>query len=432
MKLAISALAILLSLGLAGCGANNSVATTSGFKSRVFATNSYSSSLQIVDATDEAVSPITIAVGTTPTIMAVPPGSKPSLTLVLNSATNTVSVVTNSSESVAGNITLLGPAVALLAQNTTTGYAALRDQPCGASAGAIAVMDIASSFTVTQYLCVPFVDRLVLSPDGSILLAFSDPASSSPNSVYPISTASPAANPIPWSVVFDHPVGGVFSSDGSTVYILNCGPECGGSAAGVQAINVSTGTSVGSLSLLASTTALLSGSTLYVAGTCAPGTLVAGMTCPAANPGVADTGVLNVLNVSTTIPTVTTANLTIGDGFHNTMALGSNNKLFIGATGCTNDPASATPSGCVSIYDVSAGGNPVIDTARDPLACDPAPAACTNGKGFVTGMTAINNRSVFYVVEGAILRVFNTTTSTEIPGAIPIVGIVADAKAVDQ
>ncbi len=113
------------------------------------------------------------------------------------------------------------------------------------------------------------------------------------------------------------------------------------------------------------------------------------------------------------------------------MALDSNTKLFVGATGCTNDPNSATPTGCVSIYDISAGGAPVIDTARDSLFCDPG-AICTHGKGFVTGLTPINNRSVFYVVEGGTLRVFNTTTSAEIPGEIGVSGTVADAKAVDQ
>src|SRR6185369_8964169 len=34
-------------------------------------------------------------------------------------------------------------------------------------------------------------------------------------------------------LVFDRPVKGIFSADGSYVYILNCGPECGGSASSV-------------------------------------------------------------------------------------------------------------------------------------------------------------------------------------------------------
>src|ERR1700761_2647054 len=33
---------------------------------------------------------------------------------------------------------------------------------------------------------------------------------------------------------FDRPVKGIFSGDGSTVYILNCGPECGGNQASVS------------------------------------------------------------------------------------------------------------------------------------------------------------------------------------------------------
>ena len=35
-------------------------------------------------------------------------------------------------------------------------------------------------------------------------------------------------------LVFDRPVKAVFSADGSTAYILNCGPECGGSKASIS------------------------------------------------------------------------------------------------------------------------------------------------------------------------------------------------------
>ena len=73
----------------------------------------------------------------------------------------------------------------------------------------------------------------------------------------------------------------------------------------------------------------------------------------------------------------------------------------------------------------------VVDTARDPLNCDPVPAACTRGKGNVTGMAAITGRSVFYVAQGGQLRIFSTTTSSEI-GDVSIAGAIIDVKAVDK
>ena len=185
----------------------------------------------------------------------------------------------------------------------------------------------------------------------------------------------------------------------------------------MQAINVAAGTAIGTpLTLSGATMGLLNGSTLYVAGTTA---------------GTAGAGVLNIVNVSASQPALATASLHISDGYHSQMALGSDNKLFIGSTSCTNNPNSSTPTGCLSIYDISVGGNPVVDTARDPLNCDPAPASCSRGKGDVTGMTAITGRSVFYVAEGGQLRIFSTTSSSE-SGDISIAGAVTDAKAVDK
>ena len=39
-------------------------------------------------------------------------------------------------------------------------------------------------------------------------------------------------------LVFDRPVKAVFSADGSTAYVLNCGPECGGTTASISLLPV--------------------------------------------------------------------------------------------------------------------------------------------------------------------------------------------------
>ena len=39
-------------------------------------------------------------------------------------------------------------------------------------------------------------------------------------------------------LIFDRPVKAVFSADGGTAYVLNCGPECGGTSASVSLLPV--------------------------------------------------------------------------------------------------------------------------------------------------------------------------------------------------
>lgn len=415
MKRAILASAVLLSLFLVACGGSSSGTSTSGLTDRVFASNFYSSVVQIVDGTLDTSSTFTIGVGTYPTMLAIPNTAKPvTTTLAYNSVGISVSVISNSGETVAGTVTLPSAATSLIAMNSTVGIVAMPGLPCTGNLGAVGFLDIASTYSVSGLTCVTNVQRLVLSNAGGTLLAFNNTA----HTVTLIDTTTTAyvARTITLAA-FDYPVWGVFSADDSTAYILNCGPECGGTTASVQAINVSTGTAVGTpLALSGATMGLLSGSTLYVAGTTG---------------GVAGAGVLNIVNVSASQPTLTTASLHISDGYHRQMVLGSNNKLFIGSTACTNNPNSATPTGCLSIFDVSAGGNPAVDSARDPLYCDPAPVACTRGKGDVTGMTALTGRSVVYVAEGGFLRIFSTTSSSE-TGEVSIGGAIIDVKAVDK
>jgi hypothetical protein len=97
------------------------------------------------------------------------------------------------------------------------------------------------------------------------------------------------------------------------------------------------------------------------------------------------------------------------------MALGSDNRLFIGARTCNN-----VTSGCLSIFNTSSG-SAVIGTP----------------KGDVTGIQPITGRSVVYVAEGGELRIYDTTKDAETTSvtshtAIDIVGKAFDVKAIDQ
>jgi hypothetical protein len=151
----------------------------------------------------------------------------------------------------------------------------------------------------------------------------------------------------------------------------------------------------------AATVALLNGSTLYVAGTAG---------------GVLGNGKLSVLTVSGNVPQPpASAGVSIGDGFHTRMAVASNNKLFIGALNCTNDPQ-VNGTGCLSIFDTAAS-TAVVDV----------------GRGNVTGMDPVAGRNVVYVCEGGELRIYDTTTSQISTGAfIDVIGNAVDVKLVDQ
>jgi len=157
---------------------------------------------------------------------------------------------------------------------------------------------------------------------------------------------------------YDHPIGASFSLDGNTAYINNCGPECGGTTAGVTMLqegaliinNVPTydplcgdGTphpacpagAVSPLTVLpvanpipvpgGVTYSLSDSTTLYLSGQQLQGTGYFA-------------GKLSLLNLSTYTVTNT---YTISDGTHTKMIFGDNNTLWIGSTQCSNGARAA-------------------------------------------------------------------------------------------
>lgn len=151
---------------------------------------------------------------------------------------------------------------------------------------------------------------------------------------------------------YDRPIGASFSLDGNTVYIDNCGPECGGTTAGVTLLqegaleitNVPTvdplcgdpghsACPAGTLSPLTAlpvanpipvpggvTATLSDGSTLYLAGQQLQGT---GLFA----------GTLSLLSLTSYTVTNT---YSISDGTHTKMIFGDDNTLWIGSSQCSN------------------------------------------------------------------------------------------------
>jgi hypothetical protein len=245
---------------------------------------------------------------------------------------------------------------------------------------------------------------------------------------------------------FDHPVAAFFTSDDTTAYVLNCGPECGGTQASIQTLDLTTNKAgppavvctpggnpkcIGTVPLAAGSVALVNGSTMYVAGTPAPAE-----SCPA---GTAATtcGLLTIVDLSQMAVT-NSAPIIITDGYHNRIALGANGQLFIGARTCTEivppvpPPTGAEVRGCLSIYNTL----PTTTVGSNP----PGGVLIPPANGDVTGIEPIATRDVVYVVQGGSLGIYDATIDAfeynpndpNNPGQINgLVGNFFDVKTID-
>jgi hypothetical protein len=272
----------------------------------------------------------------------------------------------------------------VVAPDNATVYAAVPNVAVtGQTAGAVEVLS-ATSLTLTNTIPVPRARRLVLSHNGNKLLVFADAV----DQMWVVDTATKTATAV---TGFDRPVSGVFSTDDSKAYILNCGPECGGTAAKVTVLDMASNTPGASVAVSAATVGFLDSSgNLYVAGTAAGG------------------GKLDVVNSSSL--TVSKPGVAISDGTHTIMKLGANGKLFVASRAC-----SSTGQGCLSIFDTAAGS--AVTSAA--------------GGGDVTGIEPVSARSVVYVIEGGELVIYDTTTGKPQTTQIDIVGKAIDVRVVD-
>lgn len=223
--------------------------------------------------------------------------------------------------------------------------------------------------------------------------------------VFPVSTASGAS--------FDHPTKAVFSSDGSTAYVLNCGPECGGTTSGITTIPITanalnaSGIGASGIALLATgniavpggaTNGVFNGNTFYVSG---QQVLQTGQTYTVAGQQVQGNGLLagNLSVVNTTTGQVS-GPYSISDGTHNKMILADNNTLWIGSYQCQSGErynlsqttaGAATPFGCITMFNTS--NNSVL---------------VESFKGDGTGIAAVTGLNKVYTAEGGQVYIYNT------------------------
>jgi hypothetical protein len=426
--------AFLASFALLSCGnsRSSSAQKVSGLNFRAFVSQDVSvgvstafptgvgAGLIIIDASKDVRSAVPITTTNLPGLLIEADNKK--ITLAYGASDNTVAIVTNASETSSAKVTLPGATESIvISPDASTGYAAVSDAALpGQSPGAIEVMNLSSAVISTA---IPIVSAhyVVESHNGNRLLVFGDNS----NAVTMIATSNvPTCTPIcvnagvppcPPSAVtcqisgFDHPLWAVFSSDDNTAYVLNCGPECGGVTASIQAVDMTTQSLLGpAVPVEGATTGLLNGSTLYVAGT--PPTSP-GNACSGSSTAAPTCGRLDVVNLSSM--RVENSQV-ITDGYHNRIDLSQNGQLFIGARTCTNVNNGSEVRGCLSIFNTL---SPAV--VIPPLTGD------------VTGLQAITNRNVEYVVEGGELRIFDTTADKLGPIKIDVSGQAIDVKLVD-
>jgi hypothetical protein len=433
--LLLAACLILLS-----CGSSNpstsSNTVTSGLKFRAFITNPLNPAsggggtpvVNIVDAAKDVLSPAFIALASSGLadagMMALSPNSQ--FSLIYSPSSNNLLVVSNSAESVASisGTTALSP-VALPATTESfffwidnrTAFVALPSAPVtGQSPGLVDRIDTGTA-SITAKIPIAGARYVFGSHNGNRILALSE-ATGTVTVIAPSLIGDPTQSPLTPVCCFDHPAGAVFSADDSTAYILECGPECGGTTAAVTLLDLSTNTITQSIPVDGATAALISGSTLYVAGT--PPTPMGGNTCTGTTTAATNCGRLDVVNLSSN---AVTSSAVITDGYHSLMQLGGNGQLFIGATNCTNITQSSGSTGevrgCLSIFNTSSSA--VVVPPQN---------------GDVTGIAPITSRSIVYVCQNGGFFIYDTTTDMlkVFPSnmqAPSIIGRAVDVKLVD-
>jgi hypothetical protein len=232
--------------------------------------------------------------------------------------------------------------------------------------------------------------------------------------VFPVSTGP--------SATFDHPIKALFSPDGSTAYIINCGPECGGTTAGLTTIpitasSINTGsTGASGIALVAqsnvaipngSTNGIFSGNTLYVAGQQYQSS--SGLFA----------GYLTVLNtpgntISGTYP--------ISDGVHNRMVFADDNTLWIGSSQCDQgvryqqaQTGASIQFGCITMFN----------TANSSVSID-------SYLGDGTGIAGVEGLHKVYTTEGGQIYIYSTTNMAALDNSnVTIAGTAIDCAYMD-
>jgi hypothetical protein len=417
-------------LNFIACGGSGTKQPPSGLKERVLASQGITDTVRfgglvIINAYNDTLPGIApLSAGNNPGLMAVSPTRN--IAAAFDSGSNAVFAADTLKESSIGSAKIGFPTTSfVIPTSNPLGYAAVPAAVVQGYSftGAVDAMNFQNG--VVNVIAVPSAQTVVSNSNGTQLLVFSSDSDSmtilNPGAVSPpvdtscLSTST-TANPVCTIVPgFDRPVFAIIN--GNSAYILNCGAQCGGKQASVAIFDLTTFTITSTINVDGATWALLSNSTLYVAGTSPTNNACTGETTAATTCGRLDTVDLAAGKV--------TATAVITDGYHHRMDLTNNGQLFVGSYDCTNIGNVNNPSGEVR------GCLSIVTVASNSVFIPP-------DNGDVNGLQGFSSRYVEYVAEGGNLRVYDTLhgdillINTYLPtGNINIPGYVGDVKAID-
>jgi hypothetical protein len=281
-------------------------------------------------------------------------------------------------------------------------------------------------------LNVPNIYRVSINPSGSAALAFVQD-SNLVYSVYKLQTNQLAPTnavdcepqnlpvycvlPVPGN--FDRPTKAIFSADGTTAFVLNCGRECGGVQASVSflpvaGIIIQSGAPVppGAPTAVTATVpipggatnAIQNGNLLYLAGQqLQPDGYFAGFL------SILDTGAKQV-----------TGAYSISDGTHLKMSYADDNTLWIGSQLCTQGEryhlGATTNLGCLTMFNTSTNSVTMIDSY----------------KGDATGIASVLSLHKVYTAEGGQVYIYNTTNGASLDNSqVTVIGTAYDVAYMD-
>lgn len=238
-------------------------------------------------------------------------------------------------------------------------------------------------------------------------------------------------------LIFDRPVKAMFSGDGSTAYVLNCGAECGGSTSSLTAVRVSpmiflqgqhSGTLPTNAALHANcaTTPNASACTLAVPGGSSNALLSTTTLYVAGQQLQADglfTGNLTVVNLAGSGAGTLSAGLPISisdgaPGARSRMMLADDNTLWIGMTKCNNGERFklGEPYGCLTMFNTTTNSVTMLEPYLGDL----------DGIAAVTGLHKV------YVAQGGQVYIYHTTDGSSINNQyVTVTGTASDVAFMD-
>jgi DNA-binding beta-propeller fold protein YncE len=397
-----------LALAMAGCGSSTSSNTPkpTGLKKRVLISNTSAGVVAVLDAQKDVASTKLLGV-TSPTKMLTAGGT----TIAMSNSSSLITVIDNATETVTFPSPIGDqPFDIAISPDGKNAWAAMRNF------GFVQSVDTTTGIA-RPVLRIGNARRLVMSPKGTKLLVFPDPQGQVPpntHTFFVVDTATSAVQVVTDALHLDQPFTAVFNGNETQAFILNCGPECGGTTASVVFADFTNPTATFSAPILVpgATVGLINGSNLYVAGTPPQPPAVVG--CPISRCGTLSVINATALTAGTPIP--------ITDGDHEKMAF-ANNRVYVGATRCTVEPGTAanTTRGCLSIFNT--GTNAAV-----------FPTESSFRQNFdVTGFQPISARNVIYIVQGDELDIFDTNTDALVSGLtqIDVIGQAFDVVQID-